>query len=126
MLKKFRNKFWFSGENNQFQFVDDKDIGFRLYYAKDLVGNLSFVDGYWKFEYSDEFKIQDKISPLINFPQKEKIYQSSTLWPFFASRVPSNTQLMLSGETQSNDLTSLLKKYGKRSITNPFELQATF
>ncbi|MDR3220189.1 MAG: hypothetical protein LBU22_14655 [Dysgonamonadaceae bacterium] len=62
----------------------------------------------------------------MNFPQKEKVYQSTTLWPFFASRVPSNAQLMLPGKMQEDDLTTLLKKYGQRTITHPFELQAVF
>jgi HipA-like protein len=126
MLKTFVNKFWFPEENDQFHITENKDVNFQLYYNNEIIGNLSFMDGCWKFEYSDEFKLQNKILPLVNFPQKEKTYQSNTLWPFFASRIPGSAQLMASEKNQDTDLTHLLKKYGKRSITNPFVLQAVF
>lgn len=120
------NKFWFNDEERKLQIVDYKEINFQLKYGNLLIGTLSYIDNYWKFEYSEDFKLQHKISPLVNFPQKDKIYQAEALWPFFAARIPSNAQLVISDKERETDLVKMLKNYGNRTITNPFELQATF
>ena len=125
MIRKYINKFWFV-ENREFSISEESNIDFHLKYKDLNIGNLSFVDGYWIFEYSENFKVQNRISPLINFPQKDKIYKSKDLWPFFASRVPSNAQLMNQLDGTETDLIAMLKKYGRHSITNPFELKAAF
>ncbi len=43
---------------------------FKLSYEDLLVGTLSVVDSTWKFEYSDEFKKQDELRPLVDFPDR--------------------------------------------------------
>ena len=126
MLKKFANKFWFGDDERKFQIADNQEISFQLNYKDIKIGTLLFVEDFWQFEYSDEFKSQNIIIPLVNFPQKDKIYRSTALWPFFASRIPSNAQLMATKKDQDNDLVRMLKEYGGRSVTNPFELQAAF
>ena len=58
--------------------------------------------------------------PLVNFPSKDKVYESSQLWPFFASRLPGNAQL--DADSSRDDIVTLLQKYGRHVITNPYVL----
>lgn len=125
-MKQYIKTFWFSNINRKFSIQEYEDVHFELKYEGLKVGILSFSDGFWLFEYTDDFKMQSEICPLVNFPQKEKSYRSNELWPFFTSRIPSNAQLMISEKQKEDDIVFLLSKYGKKSITNPFELQAAF
>jgi hypothetical protein len=56
-----------------------------------------------------------------------RVYRSEDLWPFFALRIPSTTQanvqayLRERGQTQA-EAADLMKKFGRRSISNPFLL----
>lgn len=81
------------------------------------------------FEYSEEFKKQGEILPLSNFPNKELVYTSDELWLFFATRIPSAAQLERKtkiSDFSERDEVNLLRKYGHRTITNPFVLQPEF
>ena len=62
-------------------------------YNKLVVGNLSINNGEWSFEYSEEFKNQSDILPLSNFPEKNMVYLSKELCPFFARWIPSTAKL---------------------------------
>ncbi len=84
-----------------------------------LVGVLYQEGEVWNFEYSDQFKNQDKYNPIVNFPDKNKKYVSKVLWPFFTSRIPGKGQLKLRKEDNC-DINVLLQKYGEKSATNPF------
>lgn len=104
------------------------DGRFVLALKKLEIGYLSVNNGEWTFEYSEEFKKQGKILPLSNFPNKELVYTSRELWPFFASRIPSSAQLerkliSATSDLVENNEVNLLKKYGQRTITNPYKLQ---
>ena len=59
---------------------------------------------------------------LVNFPTVDKEYSSSELWPFFVSRIPSRAQLQAPKGTERQDLVSLLKNYGRKTIANPYQL----
>lgn len=119
MKKIIRSLFWRS-DDDRFSFDDGRKSYFRLLYGNLLVGELSFFDGKWHFSYSAEFIRQNTILPLVNFPTKDKVYVSVELWPFFASRIPSDAQLQNS--TESRDLVDSLRKYGRHTITNSFVL----
>jgi len=98
---------------------------FNLKKGKLLVGTLTYDRGMWVFFYSPEFKMQDKIKPLTDFPLLDKIYNSKELYPFFISRIPGKGQVsyqeaIKNGET---DYVSLLKKFGRRTITNSYILE---
>lgn len=110
-------------------------IIFRLMYKKDEIGTLEFNNESWTFIYSDWFKNQSDIQPFANFPDVNREYVSYELPPFFESRLPGITQPQVEaflknyekeqineGETK----VALLKKFGRLSITNPFELQPAF
>ncbi len=100
---------------------------FLLNYKNLLIGELSLKHGEWEFVYSEAFKDQDNIKPLIAFPIVNKLYKSSDLWPFFFTRIPSLHQPEIQEAIKSHNLNEhneveLLKYFGKKTITNPFEL----
>lgn len=103
---------------------------FILKYKKLTIAYLSRLDDKWVFQYSDEFKNQHKISILLNFPAKDQKYEASCLWPFFAHRIPGLGQPQIQKIIKDEKLNpkneiELLRRFGRRSITNPFELVAT-
>ena len=100
----------------------EKDAAFNVSLGKLTVGTLLYSGGVWQFSYSEEFKQQSRIVPLSNFPAKDKTYRDSELWPFFASRIPSSSQLQLDKDAPREDLVTLLRKFGRRTITTPFEV----
>jgi len=102
---------------------------FRLVYEKNEIGTLEFSDNQWRFVYSEWFKNQAELKPFANFPEVSREYISDDLPPFFESRLPGVSQpqveAFLRGKVQvSNGETkaALLKEFGRRAITNPFEL----
>lgn len=100
---------------------------FTLSYKDLIIGYLEFSpnDKTWSFSYSEEFKNQNAIAPIISFPDINKEYNGKQLWSFFSSRIPDNVS---SSSTESNTkqenktLIELLKSYGQKTITNPFDL----
>lgn len=86
------------------------------------VGTLIYSNNVWYFTYSNEFKNQSRILPLVNFPSKDKEYSTRELWPFFTSRIPSNAQLQINKSNKQENIVVQLQKFGRRTITNPFEL----
>jgi len=122
-IKKFvTNLFWSEGHEDVYM-SSEANAAFNINLGKLFVGTLEYSEGTWKFSYSDPFKMQKDISPLVNFPSKDKVYIAKDLWPFFASRIPSNAQLQISKEsTAKESIVDLLKKHGRKTIANPFEL----
>ena len=105
----------------------DISVEFELSYQKLVIGTLKLNNGVWTFAYSDNFKQQNEINPIVDFPNKDKIYRSTGLFPFFAFRIPSLQRLKLQkivAEDISTDEVSLLKTFGKQSIANPYQLIA--
>jgi hypothetical protein len=56
-------------------------------------------------------------------------YISEDLWPFFALRIPSGAQnavqeFLREQHLENADEVTMLKKFGRRSVANPFELQS--
>ena len=102
---------------------------FLLKYDNLLIGTLSASGGNWKFEYSEEFKRRSDLRPIIEFPDISKIYERPDLWQFFASRIPSPEQneveeILKRENIEIDDAVGLLKRFGRKTITNPFELVA--
>lgn len=101
---------------------------FELLFEGKLVGTLEFKLDKWIFEYSEEFKKNQFVLPLIDFPDRNKKYEFDDLMPFFATRIPNLNQpyheiklKKLAGD--KTNLVSLLKIFGEKSINNPFELK---
>jgi HipA-like protein len=102
---------------------------FKLFYEELVVGTLSVADEIWKFKYSDEFKKQDELRPLIDFPDVDEVYESKELWQFFVMRIPSPEQpeveeILRREHIKEDDAVSLLNRFGERTIANPFKLRA--
>jgi HipA-like protein len=124
-IKKFIE--WL-GFNKSVQAPPDVEAKFSLKHDNLLIGTLSVEDGRWRFEYSDEFKRRDTLRPIVEFPDVNKTYESGELWQFFASRIPSPEQaeveeILKREHIEEDDAVSLLKRFGKRTIANPFELE---
>ena len=110
---------------NKLNVVENPPV-FFLKYNNHEIGKLTFDKEIWYFEYSEWFKNQNEFRPLIEFPNKEKNYQSKELWTFFASRIPSlkqpKVQEFILENNNKVDFIELLKKFGKTSINNPYHL----
>src|SRR5271166_200051 len=100
---------------------------FELSYKNLTIGYLSIKNGKWFFKYTDEFKKQKQLLPMIDFKDVNKVYESEELWPFFTSRIPSLSQHYVKSIIDQKNIdaeneVSLLEHFGKRTITNPFLL----
>ena len=101
---------------------------FFLKYHDLLVGTLSVHDGIWTFEYSEDFRQSDILRPIVEFPDINKTYRSKELWQFFTSRIPSSEQaeveeILRQEHIEEDDAVSLLKRFGRRTVANPFHLE---
>ncbi len=118
-------------------FIDNKSVSsneytengeFELLLEDKLIGTLEYKNNKWIFKYSDEYKEKQFMLPLLNFPDVDKIYEFENLMPFFATRIPNLNQPYHQKKIDKyngdrNNLVSLLKIFGKKSINNPFELK---
>ena len=100
---------------------------FHLIYQGLLVGVLTVSNGHWTFHYSNEFRQQHRLRPIVEFPDVGKTYTSDELWPFFGMRIPSLKQTSIreivdEENIDEADEAQLLRRFGKRTIANPFEL----
>lgn len=119
--KLFTRLLW-SESLNDVVLAPDDDATFNINLGKLLVGTLLYSSGMWYFSYSNEFKIQNDILPLANFPSKDKDYSTQNLWPFFTSRIPSNAQLQIAKDKPQENYVKLLQMFGRRTVANPYEL----
>jgi hypothetical protein len=103
------------------------DGAFKLTLGRLEIGTLRAENGEWVFAYSDQFRKQSEIKPIVDFPATDRAYRSRSLWPFFALRIPSPKQPEVREFIErlpedSVDQSILLKEFGTRSIANPFRL----
>ena len=119
--KAITKLFWSESQNNMV-LATDHEASFHVSLGRLLVGTLVFSDGLWHFSYSEDFKSQNRIMPLTNFPSKDIEYTAKELWPFFASRIPSDAQLQIEKDSNREDIVSLLRRFGRWTIANPYEL----
>ena len=121
--KLFKNE----DQSNELSTPFNAQAHFILTYKELIIGHLSHENGKWTFEYTQEFKNQDKVGVLTDFPKKDKKYEETFLWPFFSHRIPGlgqpQVQHILKKENiDSNNEIDLLRRFGKKTITNPFQL----
>jgi HipA-like protein len=122
-----RAKEWL-GWTKEMTVAPDVQAVFTLFLASLPVGKLSVTGSRWRFEYSEEFRRQDSLRPLVEFPDLDKVYEQEDLCQFFASRIPSMEQpdvefVLEKEKIAEDDVVALLKRFGKRTIANPFELK---
>lgn len=107
--------------------VSHKKADFKLVYENIEIGLLSFEKGYWIFRYSEEFKNQKGLLPIVDFPELDKVYKSEKLWPFFISRIPSLATPYVKKKIEKKNidkdsLIEMLKQFGEKTISSPFKL----
>ena len=136
MIATLKKMLSLEGGREHLQPSKEEKADFLLRYRNLDVGRLSLREGTWHFEYTDVFRRQTDIRPIVNFPNLDKHYESDTLWPFFVIRIPGLKQPAVQREinaikkdairkTEKFDERSeaqLLKHFGKTSIANPFIL----
>jgi hypothetical protein len=122
MIKNILKLFKSEEGQEDFYTPTDVEVVFSLTYRALEIGTLSLNEGQWTFQYSESFKKQDKIKPLLDFPNVNRKYTSEELYPFFIQRIPGVGQNVRKFENLSE--VELLKKFGKQTISNPFVLQA--
>jgi len=131
MIKKIVKKIWSSNSHEDVHTPSNEIASFVLMYKEIEIGTLQIKDSIWKFEYSLEFQKQNDLSPIVDFPDKNKAYESEQLWPFFSYRIPGLSQpdvkeILKEEAIDKNNEVALLKKFGKFSVYNPFKLNPTF
>ncbi|MBQ8720862.1 MAG: hypothetical protein IJY67_01765 [Paludibacteraceae bacterium] len=119
--KVFTRLFW-SENKRSMEWNADEEATFNVSFGNLLIGTLNYSNGVWHFSYSNDFKLQKEILPLANFPSINKEYETQELWPFFASRIPSNAQLQLDKCDQEENIVLLLSRFGRRTVANPYVL----
>lgn len=129
MLNIFKKVLKGSIENNTIVTPVENNMVFQLKYRDLLIGILSFENDIWTFKYSEEFKEEQHTFNLIaGFSNIDLVYQSRELWPFFQSRIPGLKQpavkeILVKEHINSNNKFELLKRFGKESIHNPYQLE---
>jgi HipA-like protein len=130
MLRKFFNLFSKSDDDLKIELPKDENATFVLQVDGINIGFLHCDKGEWVFKYSDEFKTHSKeYNRIIGFPDLDKEYRSDSLWPFFQVRIPGLKQpavqeiLKQENIDESNEV-ALLKRFGLKTITDPYELVA--
>lgn len=127
IIKKIKN--WFKKtEDESFKALSlSSTQKFEIVLDSFTIGFLETSNGKWKFYYSNEFKTHSKFDHIPGFSNLEKIYVSDTLWPFFKIRIPGLGQPIIKNTITSekisiDDEIALLKRFGKKSISNPYLL----
>jgi len=118
---------WKAKGQEDFVTPEDTSVIFHLKYKHLPIGVLELKAGKWSFRYTDEFKNQERLKPLPDFPKLEKVYESEELYPFFLHRIPSTKQPKVQKTIADNNIDAtnevdLLRWFGREAITNPFVL----
>ncbi|MFN8300934.1 MAG: hypothetical protein U0U46_00480 [Saprospiraceae bacterium] len=121
---KFISSFWRSEEQEEFFTPQNVDAKFILRYNALMIGSLTLHNGIWHFRYENEFKHQEVVKPLPDFPNINQEYKSIPLHPFFAQRIPGKGQMKGSISQEKENVVVLLKRFGRRTIANPFTLES--
>lgn len=131
MLDFWKNLFNKSGSNESFDSSNMENIKFVLLIDGIKVGYLDLIKNIWVFNYTDEFKKQNKYHRLVGFPDLNKTYKSEVLWPFFKLRIPGLGQPMVQEVIEKENINhnselELLVRFGERSSSNPFILKVLY
>lgn len=132
MLKKIFKAFIKKEEILELELPKVENAKFLLKASSLIVGTLFFERGEWNFEYSNEFKSSSHgFNTIVGFPDTEKVYKSHELWPFFQVRIPGLKQpqvidIINKEKIDINNKVALLKRFGNKTITDPYILDYSF
>ena len=125
LLKRLFNK----DEEGSTHFSVEGNAKFLLKVDQIVIGELYCQNGHWEFKYSEDFKKRsDEYNPIIGFSDLNKIYKNESLWPFFKIRIPGLKQpavqeIIAREHLDKADEVQLLKRFGHKTISNPYELE---
>lgn len=129
MLKVFKRLFAKNNEHIEAHLPETENATFNLKVDDIVVGILHCENGTWEFKYTPEFKQHaNEYNRITGFSDLDKVYKNETLWPFFQTRIPGlkqpAVQEILEKEkiNQTNEV-ELLKRFGEKTISNPYKLQ---
>lgn len=127
MIKKLFDWFAKSEEDNVNALPTEEVHKFVLMYKEIVIGYLEAEKGLWKFYYSSDFKENKELNYITGFPDLDKVYYSELLWPFFKIRIPGLGQPRVKKTIKKENISekdeiALLKRFGKKSISNPYLL----
>lgn len=129
MIKKIINKLFNKGEeDNHILLPKDAHAQFVLVIDEFIIGYLKCDKGFWHFSYSEKFKASNEYNTIPGFPDVEKTYTNESLWPFFKIRIPGLKQPAIKETLQKENIDKnnefeLLKRFGYKTISNPYELK---
>lgn len=122
-------KKWFSKGDDNVTITPKAEIGTFILKVDNInLGVLKHENGEWSFAYTEEFKEhKDEYNHIVGFPDLYKIYRRDTLWPFFLIRIPGLKQPAVQEIIQKEKINQesevqLLKRFGRKTIANPYEL----
>ena len=126
IISKLKN-LWKADGQEELATPKEGKAAFRLMYEDLEIGLLTLSEGIWRFAYSEDFKAQSRLKPLVDFPDVNKTYRYEELPPFFVQRIPGLGQpkvqkIILEEKIDAHNEVELLKRFGKLSISNPFQL----
>lgn len=128
MLSVFKRLFAKNNEQAEFHLPENENATFELKVDNIVIGILHCEKGTWEFHYTDEFKKHAKeYNRIVGFSDLDKVYKNETLWPFFQTRIPGLKQpavqeILEKEKINETNEVELLKRFGKRTISNPYEL----
>jgi HipA-like protein len=91
------------------------------------VGSLRMADSEFVFQYTESFKKRKDLPAISAFPNKDEVYRSSVLWPFFEVRLPPMdrpdvARVIEEKHLDTEDTLGLLGELGRRVVATPYEL----
>jgi HipA-like protein len=136
MIRKFLNWLSKNESDNDFELQVEipkhEDAKFILKVDEIKIGILTSKDGLWYFKYTDEFKdYVNEYNRIVGFSDLNKTYKSEVLWPFFQIRIPGLKQpaiqeILKNEKIDKANEVALLKRFGQKTISNPYELEVSF
>lgn len=128
MLNALKRLFAKNNEDAEPHLPKNEHATFELRVDDIVVGTLHCDQGVWEFKYSNDFKNHSEYNRIIGFSDLDKVYRNDTLWPFFQTRIPglkqpSVQEILLKEKINETNELELLKRFGKRTISNPYELE---
>jgi HipA-like protein len=128
-MMKGLKRFWhrWVDQGSPAQVTPGSQAQFRLTWGDLTIGILHAKGGRWVFQYTDEFRHRQDLRPIVQFPDTDRTYESDELWPFFGLRIPSLRQpavrtALAREHIDAKDKVQLLRRFGQRTVANPFEL----
>jgi HipA-like protein len=130
MIRKFKK--WFGKTEGEAETKLPKhDVSTFILKVDNIeIGTLHSENGEWQFSYSEDFKNHyfPQYNRIVGFPELDKIYKEDTLWPFFRIRIPGLKQpavkeILEKEKIDQTNEAALLKRFGNKTIANPYELE---